>query len=339
MSLNLKLLSSGLNPINNIHATEHSGQPALLAIDSKGLVTILDPVLGTELAILQLNIDWSITSSVIIASQLFAGGSDGNLMVIDLRTEHTIIKERVCEGALISMAKTGGDGLVIGSDKGKVFYCKSQPFTVEKVVELGMSVLFMQHISDRQLLLIVESNVLAVINIATGDVEHTSKVGHSAVTAAVCGDGVLYFGCTYGSLYRVDLKTHLKDPKSGKVIAKKVHSSWILSMKLIRNFLITTGDDKLVVVWSPGNLEVLFTIKNHSNSVQAVEEVDGSLFTASHDGTIMFDSINTLAERLKAAEEARLVEQKQRELELEKEKAKKKKKSKGTDKAKAAKKK
>jgi WD40 repeat protein len=339
MNLNLKQLSSGHFPISNILATEHSGQPALLAIDSKGSIVVLDSVLGIQHTAFQLEIDWPITSSTIVSGKLVAGGSDGNIMLFDFQTKRVIYRDQLCQGALVAITKATGDLLMIGSDDGKIFYCRSEPFKIEKVLELGMAVLFMHQLSDKQLFLILESNILAIVNPTSGDIEHTSKIGHSPITSAYCADGVLFFGCTYGNLYRLDLKTHLKDSKTSKLLAKKVHSSWILSMKLSRNFLITTGDDNLVVVWNPNTLDVLFTAKNHSNSVQAAEEVDGTLFTASHDGSIMFESLATLNDRIKAAEESRLAEQKQRELELEKEKGKKKKQSKGGEKAKIVKKK
>lgn len=339
MNLNLKLFSSERNPISHIHAVEHADKPALLTIDSKGIVTTLDPILGTELARLELKIDCPINSSAVISSHLIMGGDSGVLTIIDLKTGDIIKTEQICQGSLISIANMSGDGCAIGSDNGLIFYCKLRPFAVQKIIEIGMSVLFLHQISDRQLLLIAESNVLVTINIATSEVEHISKIGHSAVTAAIYDNGIFYFGCTFGNLHRVDLKAHIKDPKSTNMIAKKVHSSWILSMKLIRNYLITTGDDKIAVVWNPSNLEAFFVIKSHANSVQAVEEVANCFFTASHDGTIMFESVCTLGERIKSAEEARLAQQKQREMELEKEKEKKKKKVKNSGKAKTAKKK
>jgi WD40 repeat protein len=326
MNLTLKLLSTNENPIRSLHSTKSRDVPHLIAVDSKHRVILSDPEILTQTLSFSLDIKYEITATFVKNSTLYVGDSSGEAAIVDLNNGKIIKSLKIAEVPITEIVYQDQAALMFILDNGRILICHSDTLVVTKCIEMGFQILSCYLYSEKQILTILDNNLLMLANIESKEVEHSSKLGHSLVTASLFNSGILYYGCSYGNLFKIDLKTYLKDTKNSKIIGRKEHSSWILAIKQIGSLLVTAGDDRKVVIWNSANLNVLFRISDFSNSIGCIEEVENKLFTGSYDGRVMYESIEVLHKKLKEEEEKQIAAQRQKELEIEKEKAKKKRK-------------
>lgn len=149
-------------------------------------------------------------------------------------------------------------------------------------------------IQGNLLYILLGHNIISILNTETLELVDSLTMEGRYFIYLFVDINTFYLATTDKNIEVFELKDNILEPK----YTLEGHKDWVLSMKILNNYLYTGSDDKSIKVWSLEKKISIEDFTDHEDGVSCIEFCDNSVYSASFDNTIRFWRIEEMFDRI-----------------------------------------